>query len=80
MPVLHGSCLCGGVKFEISGQLTPPSNCHCSMCRKQQGAAFRSRARVRAADFKWVQGEDLVKFYESTPGTCPRLRMTKSSA
>ena len=69
MPVLHGSCLCGGVKFEIAGPLTPPSNCHCSMCRKQQGAAFRSRARVRAADFKWVRGEDLVKFYQSTSGT-----------
>jgi hypothetical protein len=69
MPVLHGSCLCGGVKFEIAGPLTPPSNCHCWMCRKQQGAAFRSRARVRAAGFKWAQGEDLVKFYESTPGT-----------
>jgi hypothetical protein len=39
------------------------------MCRKQHGAAFRSRARVRAADFHWVKGEDLVKFYESSPGT-----------
>jgi hypothetical protein len=69
MPVLHGSCLCGGVKFEISGPLSPPSNCHCSMCRKQHGAAFRSRARVEKGDFKWAQGEDLVTFYESTPGT-----------
>ena len=39
------------------------------MCRKQQGAAFRSRARVRADDFRWVQGEGLVKFFESTTGT-----------
>ncbi|HXO90095.1 MAG TPA: GFA family protein [Stellaceae bacterium] len=69
MPTLRASCLCGGVKFEISGPLSPPSNCHCSMCRKQQGAAFRSRARVRQSDLKWVQGEDLVSFYESTPGT-----------
>jgi hypothetical protein len=38
------------------------------MCRKQHGAAFRSRARVQRSDFKWVQGEDLVTFYESTPG------------
>jgi hypothetical protein len=38
------------------------------MCRKQQGAAFRSRARVQKSDFKWLQGEDLVTFYESTPG------------
>jgi hypothetical protein len=24
MPVLHGSCLCGGVKFEINGPLDVP--------------------------------------------------------
>jgi hypothetical protein len=69
MPTLRASCLCGGVKFEISGPLSPPSNCHCSMCRKQQGAAFRSRARIRQSDLKWVQGEDLVRFYGSTSGT-----------
>jgi hypothetical protein len=68
MPVLHGSCLCGGVKFEINGPLHGPNNCHCSMCRKQHGAAFRSRARVAQTDFKWVRGEELVTFYESSPG------------
>ena len=39
------------------------------MCRKQQGAAFRSAARISAADLRWIQGEDLVRFYESSPGT-----------
>ena len=68
MSVIRGSCLCGGVKFEINGPLVAPSNCHCSMCRKRHGAAFRSRARVEKSDFKWVQGEDLVTFYESSPG------------
>jgi len=38
------------------------------MCRKAHGAAFRSRARVRAADFRWTQGEELVTYYESSPG------------
>src|SRR5205814_10109264 len=69
MPVLYGSCLCGGVKFEIHGPLHGASNCHCSMCRKQHGAAFRSRARVNASDFHWLRGEELVTFYESSPGT-----------
>ena len=27
MPTLRASCLCGRVKFEISGPLSPPSNC-----------------------------------------------------
>ena len=66
--MLRGSCLCGGVRYRIAGPLLDALNCHCSMCRKAQGAAFRSRARVRAADFTWLEGEHLVTFYESSPG------------
>jgi hypothetical protein len=68
MPPIHGSCLCGGVEFEIAGPLTAPLNCHCSQCRKQHGAAFRSRVRLQAKDFRWLRGEHLVKFYESPRG------------
>src|ERR1700732_4274128 len=68
MPEIPGSCLCGGVKFAIAGPLLRPLNCHCSLCRKQHGAAFRSRARVRRSDFKWIRGEELVAYYEATPG------------
>jgi hypothetical protein len=32
-----GSCLCGGVSFEIHGDLRPVVACHCSQCRKQSG-------------------------------------------
>jgi hypothetical protein len=60
MPPIHGSCLCGGVEFEIAGPLTAPLNCHCSQCRKQHGAAFRSRVRVQSKDFRWLKGEHLV--------------------
>jgi hypothetical protein len=69
MTLIHGSCLCGGIKFEITGPLMAPLNCHCSQCRKQHGAAFRSRVRVQAKDFRWLQGEHLVKFYESPRGS-----------
>jgi hypothetical protein len=68
MSSIRGSCLCGGVKFEITGPLLRPLNCHCSNCRKQHGAAFRSRVRVAVTDFKWLQGEGLVRFFESSPG------------
>jgi len=66
--MLRGSCLCGGVRYEISGPLSYPLNCHCSMCRKAHGAAFRSRARVKADDFRWTQGAELLTYYESSPG------------
>jgi hypothetical protein len=66
--MIRGSCLCGGVKYRIAGSLFAARHCHCSMCRKAHGSAFRSRASVRATDFAWVEGEDLVTFYESSPG------------
>ena len=37
------------------------------MCRKAQGSAFRSRAAVKSAEFEFVQGEELITFYESSP-------------
>ena len=45
------------------------SHCHCRQCQKGHGAPFRTRARVAAADFRFLVGEELVSFYESTPGT-----------
>ncbi|AKA23840.1 GFA family protein [Pseudomonas chlororaphis] len=64
----RGSCLCGGVRYEIAGALTDVLNCHCSMCRKLHAAAFRTRAKVRTADWKTLCGEHLLSFYESSPG------------
>ena len=69
MPVLHGSCMCGGVKFEIDGVLSPARNCHCLNCRKQHGAPFRCAARFPAKNLRWIQGERSVRFYESSPGS-----------
>lgn len=66
--MIHGSCQCGGIKYRITGPLTGARNCHCSMCRKLQGSAFRSRAGVKREDFAWVQGEHLVTFFESSKG------------
>jgi hypothetical protein len=66
--MIRGSCLCGGVKYQINGALSHARNCHCTMCRKAHGAAFRSRASAKATEFEWLQGENLVTFYESSPG------------
>ena len=66
--VIHGSCLCQRVAFEIDGTVIDLLYCHCSMCRKAHGSAFRARGKVRACDFRWTRGEDRVRYYESSPG------------
>jgi hypothetical protein len=65
---LRGSCLCGGMQYEVDGPIGPVVNCHCSMCRKATGAAFRTRAAVPAKSFRWLAGENLLAGYESSPG------------
>ncbi|WP_193074094.1 GFA family protein [Pseudomonas sp. FME51] len=65
---MSGSCLCGGVGYEIQGELCDVYNCHCTMCRKLHAAAFRTSCKIRSADWKTVKGEELIRFYESSPG------------
>lgn len=64
----EGSCLCRRVRYAIDGPLEDVLNCHCSMCRKLHAAAFRTRAKVRAADWRTLTGAEFIKFHESSPG------------
>jgi hypothetical protein len=60
---LRGSCLCGGVAYEVSGELHGVVKCHCSRCRKGRSAAHATNLFVTKADFRWLQGEELVERY-----------------
>ena len=65
---IKGGCLCGKLRYEVSGPLFDISHCHCSMCRRQHGAAFATYADFDPDDFKWTAGEELVKIYQSENG------------
>jgi hypothetical protein len=62
------SCLCGAVRYEITGELGPIVLCHCSKCRKASGSAFNAVAPVALHDFHPLSGRDAIAKYESTPG------------
>lgn len=63
-----GSCACGGVRYEIDGDLAPIQFCHCSVCRKSNGAPFASNIPVEAANFRLLSGRALLREFESSPG------------
>jgi len=63
--MVRGSCLCGGVRFEIQKPAGPFEFCHCNRCRKVTGSAFYPGIYVNRADFRLVQGEELVKYFEA---------------
>jgi hypothetical protein len=64
--VIEGSCLCGGVRYEIVGELHDMQNCHCSMCQKAHGAAFATYAGVDPRDVNFTRGADLISHYRSS--------------
>lgn len=66
MQRLTGRCLCEEIAYEIEGELGPIFHCHCSKCRRWHGAAFRSRATIKASQFRWTKGEDLLSRYYSS--------------
>jgi len=63
--VATGSCLCGTVQYEFEGPYEVMSHCHCSMCRRQQGAAFATFVTVPLNGFRWVAGADVLSTYQS---------------
>ena len=66
--MLEGGCLCGGVRFRITGKLGPAGYCHCRECQRASGSAFAANAPVRTRYFAFSAGEELVTEYESSPG------------
>lgn len=64
--VIHGSCLCGNVRYDIVGSFEVMSHCQCSMCRKHHGAAFATFVSVPLSGFHWVAGEQEISTYQSS--------------
>lgn len=65
--MIVGGCLCGGVRYAIAAPVALARNCHCSACRKANGAAFATNAYVDTKTFRWTSGEGLVATYASSP-------------
>jgi hypothetical protein len=66
--MLEGGCLCGGLRYRVSGRLGPAGFCHCKMCQRASGSAFAANAPVRTRYFEITRGGELVSEYESSPG------------
>ena len=66
--MVQGTCLCSGIAWEVSGDFTRMSHCHCSRCRKAHGAAFATFIAASADGFRWLRGRELIQRGEPTPG------------
>lgn len=61
-----GACLCGAVAFHVELPTLFCGHCHCSMCRRNHGAAYVTWFRVPYEHFGIDEGEDVLSRYPSS--------------
>jgi hypothetical protein len=62
----EGGCLCGSIRYAVSGAALTTTLCHCRSCRRASGGTNVAWAVFEHTDFKWVCGYPAA--YSSSPG------------
>jgi len=60
---LTGGCLCGAVRYTVTGEAQRFYHCHCSRCRKASGSGHSSNLFVKGS-LTWESGEELVRRFK----------------
>ncbi len=61
---LNGSCLCGAVHYETTGEPKRFYHCHCQRCRKATGTGHASNLMIVPESFTWISGEETLVRYK----------------
>ena len=69
MAALQGSCLCGGVRFEVTEAPDTLRYCHCESCKKLSGGAATVNGRVPSTAIRILEGEDLLQTFQPPEGS-----------
>lgn len=60
-----GSCLCGEVSYQVTGESKRFYHCHCKRCRKATGTGHASNLLVAPqTSISWLSGEDRLGRYK----------------
>lgn len=63
---MTGGCMCGAVRYEVTGEPFLVSHCHCQSCRKHNGAPVVTLAGYKSGQVGFEGDERRI--YESSPG------------
>jgi len=61
---LSGSCLCGAVKYEATGEPQRFVHCHCSRCRKATGTGHASNLFLQPGSLQWLAGAERIRSFK----------------
>lgn len=63
MTSVKGSCLCGGIEFEMTATPRRVNQCHCGRCRKTRGTGHATNLLVPSDGLRYLRGEELLSKY-----------------
>src|SRR5260221_6303194 len=61
-----GSCFCGAVELEASGEREGMGYCHCSSCRSWSGGPVNAFSLWKPENVKVTKGEDRIAMFQKT--------------
>jgi hypothetical protein len=69
MTVMAGSCLCGGVRFEVTEPFIIVSACHCANCKKLSGGYGTVSGGARTESIRILEGHELLRSFTLEGGS-----------
>lgn len=61
--MLAGKCMCGAVEYAVADAFDYAVNCHCSLCRRATGSAFKPFAGIARDKLKITKGEENLMLF-----------------
>ena len=61
-----GGCMCGAVRYKITGDFTYSAHCHCRSCQRAVGAGYATWSASTPENFAVTKGE--ISIYDSSAG------------
>lgn len=63
----EGGCLCGAIRFKVTGPLERPHTCSCEICRRHSGALTLTWVEVPAERVQWIGPGGRPSTWRSSP-------------
>ena len=61
-PPAEGGCLCGAIRYRVSGEAVAATLCHCRSCRRASGGTNVAWAVFDKSELEWIGDEPATTF------------------
>lgn len=74
--IYEGSCMCGAVRFSVTGAPEAMGYCHCESCRQWSAAPLNAFSLWKPEAVQVTAGKDNIGSYSKTPNSLRKWCLT----